>query len=466
MSRFLKSLLLGVAVALTSIPAAVADDAKTAELEQKVKALEQALADLRARSGDTPEIDEIRRQIEVLTQEIENLRIGDAAPSADATAGGKYGLAPSASKVYGVKRGVSIGGYGEMIYENPDSTREDGTASGRTDQLDFARAILYFGYKFNDRILFNSEIEYEHATTGEGDEEKGEVSVEFAYLDFLFRDAINVRTGLMLVPMGFVNEMHEGPTFLGAKRPQVENRIIPTTWRENGVGVFGEAGKVSYRAYLVTGLDAIEGSSSGAEGFQASGIRDGRSGGSQSPAEDFALTGRLDVKPVAGLTLGGAFFAGNAGQGETDAEGSIDAKTTLVDLHAEYRWRGLQTRLLWVKTSIDDAARINAAQGLTGAGSVGERQYGMYAEAGYDVLAHRDGTKQALIPFVRYERFNTQDRVPEGFTADPANDVTVTTVGASWKPIPNIAIKLDWNKFENEARTGVDQVNLAVGYLF
>jgi hypothetical protein len=464
MSRLLK--IAALAAALVLAPAAWAEDARTAELERKVKALEQSLAELKARSGGSPEVAELQRQIEVLTQEIENLKIGDAAPAADASSGGKFGLAPAASKVYGVKRGVSVGGYGEMIYENPDATREDGTPSGRTAQLDFTRAIVYFGYKFNDRIVFNSEIEYEHATTGEGDEEKGEVSVEFAYLDFLFRDAINVRTGLMLVPMGFVNEMHEGPTFLGAKRPLVETRVIPTTWRENGVGVFGEAGKLSYRAYLVTGLDAIEGSSSGAEGFQASGIRDGRSGGSQSPAEDFALTGRLDVKPLAGLVLGGSFFSGNAGQGESDAQGTVDARTTLVDFHAEYRWRGLQTRLLWARTSIGDVARINAAQGFTGDDSVGERQYGWYAEIGYDVLSGRDGTKQALIPFVRHERLNTQDRVPEGFQANPANDVTLTTLGASWKPIPNVAIKLDWNRFENEARTGVDQLNLAVGYLF
>ena len=464
MSRFLKIVVLGAALLLGG--AVRADEAKTAELERKVKALEQSLTELRVRSGETPEVAELRRQIEVLTQEIENLKIGDAAPPADADAGGRFGLAPAASKVYGVKRGVAVGGYGEMIYENPDATTEDGAPSGRTAQLDFTRAIVYFGYKFNDRILFNSEIEYEHATTGEGDEEKGEVSVEFAYLDFLFRDALNVRTGLMLVPMGFINERHEGPTFLGAKRPLVENRIIPTTWRENGVGIFGETDKLSYRAYLVTGLDAIEGTSSGAGGFQASGIRDGRSSGSNSPAEDFALTGRLDVKPLAGLLLGGSFFTGNAGQGVEDAEGTIDATTTLFDLHAEYRWRGLQTRLLWAQTSIDDVARINVAQGLAGDDSIGERQYGGYAEVGYDVLSHREGTQHAFIPFVRYERLNTQDRVPEGFTANPANDVTLTTIGASWKPIPNIAVKIDWNKFENEARTGVDQLNLAVGYLF
>src|SRR4030095_768336 len=103
---------------------------------------------------------------------------------------------------------------------------------------------------------FNSEIEYEHATTGEGDEEKGEVSVEFAYLDYLIRPEVNVRAGLVLIPVGFINELHEPPVFLGARRPEVEDRIIPTTWRELGAGVFGDAGPITYRAYVVNGLDS------------------------------------------------------------------------------------------------------------------------------------------------------------------------------------------------------------------
>ena len=66
-------------------------------------------------------------------------------------------------------------------------------------------AVLYFGYKFNDRFLFNSEIEFEHGST----EDDGEVSVEFAYLDYLWRKPLNVRAGLLLLPLGFVNELHE-----------------------------------------------------------------------------------------------------------------------------------------------------------------------------------------------------------------------------------------------------------------
>lgn len=462
MPRFPKSILLCLAVVLALAPAAIADDAKTAELEQKVKALEQAIADLRARSGDTPEVAEIKRQVEVLTQEIENLKIGDAAPSIDATAVGKFGLAPSASKVYGVKRGVSIGGYGEMLYENFDNEREDGAPANKKDQVDFLRAIVYFGYKFNDRILFNSEIEFEHGSSGKN----GEVSVEFAYLDFLLRDAFNVRAGLVLVPMGFINELHESPVFLGARRPYVEQQIIPTTWRENGAGIFGESGKVSYRAYVVTGLAAFADTASKAAGFSATGIRDGRSSGSRSASEDFAIVGRVDFRPAGGLLLGASAYTGGSDQGTKTALGEpIDANVTILEGHAEYRWRGLQARALYATTSIDDVAEINAVKELVGAASVGEEQYGWYGEVGYDVLAGGD-TRHALIPYLRYERYDTQDKVPVGFAANPANDVTVTTLGASWKPIPNIAIKLDWNQIENEARTGVDQINLAVGYLF
>src|SRR3989442_15255685 len=100
-----------------------------------------------------------------------------------------------------------------MIYENHDKSE--------ADTADLLRAVLYVGYKFSDRILFNSELEVEHATTGEGDEEKGEVSAEFAYLDFKPWKRVGLRAGLLLLPMGFTNELHEAPVFHGARRPAV-----------------------------------------------------------------------------------------------------------------------------------------------------------------------------------------------------------------------------------------------------
>ena len=105
----------------------------------------------------------------------------------------------------------------------------------RPTRLDFLRAILYAGYRFNDKFLFNSEIEVEHAN---------EIWVEFAYLDYLVNDNLTVRGGMLLLPLGLVNEFHEPTVFLGAKRPDTEQRILPTTWRENGAGVLGSAGMV------------------------------------------------------------------------------------------------------------------------------------------------------------------------------------------------------------------------------
>jgi len=462
-SRATLALALAAAMGLAVAPAAATDEPDRAvkALEQRIAELEAALADLKADDSADPRIAELERAVEVLGREIESLRVGDA-ESARAQDTRSLGLGPAAAKVYRVDRGVSIGGYGEMLYESFDSTREDGTPSGATDQLDFLRAIVYLGYKFNDRIVFNSEIEFEHASTGKD----GEVSVEFAYLDFLVRDEFNVRAGMFLAPLGFVNELHEAPVFLGTERPLVEQRIIPSTWRENGVGVFGESGVVSYRAYVGSGLTAVSGTPGGASGYSAGGVRGGRQSGSKSAVEDLGMFGRLDVEPVRGLTFGVSAFTGDTGQGAVDSGGvAIGGRTTIWDAHVDWRWRALQVRALYAATSIDDVARINDAQGLSGNGSVGESQYGWYGEVGYDVLAGRS-SGQSLVPYLRYERVDTQETVPAGFASNPANDVTVTTVGVAWKPIVNVVVKADFNRFENEAETGVDQFNVALGYLF
>src|SRR5262245_48594759 len=90
---------------------------------------------------------DLERKVDALTQEIESLKLGAVADTAVQTP--RTGLGPGASKVYGA-RGVSIGGYGEMLLENFDRTREDDALSGARDRLDFLRAVFYLGYKFND----------------------------------------------------------------------------------------------------------------------------------------------------------------------------------------------------------------------------------------------------------------------------------------------------------------------------
>ncbi len=426
------------------------------EAERRVRALERQLAELQEQlKAQTGRNQELERRIALLAEQITDLEAGDLEPEAEMKGEGGRGLGPAASKVYSLRQGVSLGGYGEMLYENFRSSDESGAPVSRTDQLDFLRLILYAGYKFNDRIVFNSEIEFEHASTGA----KGEAAVEFAYLDFLLKESLNIRAGMVLMPIGFVNELHEPPVFLGARRPYLEKSLIPTTWRENGAGVYGEQGPFSWRAYVTTALSSVGGVSGDASGFRAGGIRGGRSDGSKSAAEDLALSGRLDWSPAPGLLLGGSFYTGDSGQGAVAPGGeTIGGRTTLVDVHGEYRRNGWRVRGLWVDTDVDDVDAINRFQGLTGDQSVGSSQGGWYGEVGYEV--------GSFIPYARYESFGTQKSVPAGYSRNPAMERTVTTIGVAWKPIPQVVVKADWNDLSNEAGTGVDQFNLALGFLF
>uniref|UniRef100_UPI000B357AED hypothetical protein n=1 Tax=Crenothrix polyspora TaxID=360316 RepID=UPI000B357AED len=251
------------------------------------------------------DVKNLEHKTNVLSQEVEKLRTNLAIPE-EAKYKSTYGLGPAASKVYQVGRGLSIGGYGQASYQ-----ARVGDKGSDSDNADLERIVLYAGYKFTDHILFNSELEFEHGSTGEGSEEKGEVSVEFAALDFFLDPMANIRAGLVLMPMGFINTIHEPPFYFGNNRPEVEQRIIPSTWREVGVGLFGELlPNLTYTTYVVNGLNAKE--------FGSDGIREGRGGGSDAKAESFGYIARVDYAPpqVPGLSVGGSAYVGNSGQNQ------------------------------------------------------------------------------------------------------------------------------------------------------
>lgn len=416
-----------------------------------VLALAAAALSAPARAQETPaNYDELRRRIDVLAEEINRFKTGETQTSAGEP--GRFGFAPSASKIYRTDKGLSIGGYGESLYQRKDNARDDGSASGTSgqDSWDALRAVFYTGYKFNDRFLVNTEIEFEHGNTKAG----GEAGIEFAYVDAFVTPAANLRAGLLLLPMGFQNELHEPTVFLGARRTETENAILPSTWRENGVGVFGDVGPVSYRTYLVNGLQAT--------GFTASGIRGGRQKGTEAKADAFASVTRIDWQLAPGALLGASGYLGKSGQGS-----GLNVGTKIAELHAELRFMGLELRALGAQAWLDDVAALNASLStpLTGSNSIGSKMFGGYLQAGYDVFT-LIGMKGSLIPFVRWEKLNTQAEVPTGYSSSPSNNRTVFTLGANYLPIDSVVVKLDWQNLGNEAGTAIDQLNFAVGYAF
>lgn len=452
-----KCLILVVLFLLPIAAGAQSSDDRVDQLQKEIEKLKAEIAEMKTEGSGDGKAAELERRLDVLAQEIERLKIGEAADTATTGETGEYGFGPAASKIYRTERGLSIGGYGELLYQNFDGDRDDDAPSGKTDTFDLLRGVLYFGYKFNDRWLLNTEVEYEHAGS--------EVSVEFAYIDYLWRPQANLRGGLLLIPMGFLNELHEPTVFLGARRPDIEQAIIPTTWRENGFGLFGDVGPVTYRTYIVNGFRGA--------GFTAGGLRGGRQKGNQAKAEDFAWVGRLDFTGVPGLLVGGSAYIGDSGQDLKTAGGSsigsIGVGTQIVEGHLDWRWRGLELRAMAVQAELDDVADLNQALKLTGSQSVGERLTGQYVQVGYDVLAGMGAGEQAFIPYGRWETYNTQDEVPSGFSANPANDVEVLTLGFAYKPIDQIVIKVDHQNYDNEAPgagTGTDQFNVLLGWIF
>ena len=405
------------------------------------------------------EIAELRRQLDVVLGELDRMRTQLVVPEEEELKS-SYGLGPAASRVYGARQGLSLGGYMEAVYRN----RSFDSDNSSRDTADALRTVLYVGYKFTDKLVFNTELEFEHAGTGGG----GDTSVEFAALDYLMRPELSFRGGLLLIPMGFVNEVHEPPFYYGTQRPEPERSIIPSTWRENGAGVFGQLGEtLSYRSYLVNGLEA--------SGFSSSGLRGGRQKGSRANAEDLSGVFRIDWDATPGLRIGGSYYYGNSGQEERlDAGGAAvklpDVPTQIWELHTDYYRGPLHLRALWTQAYLGDARELNNAFLLADPARtswVAKDLIGGYAELGYDLMQWlRPGAEPELIPFFRFEYVDPQHGMPSGFMRDRSKPRRLWIPGIHYKPHPQIVLKLDYRHIDSWDGNAGDEISVGMGLVF
>ncbi len=328
---------------------------------------------------------------------------------------------------------------------------------GEPFQPDFHRFVLLFGHSFSDRIKFWSELELEHALV-EGQEQSGEVALEQAYLDFLIKPYFNIRAGMVLTPIGIVNERHEPPSFNGVERPFVETTIIPTTWRELGFGFTGDLGRgFRYRVYLASALDASR--------FDAeNGIAEGRVNGFDASFRNPAKAGRLEYVGVRRLALGASFYSGHSGFRTPD----LNPLVSIGELDGRYRFRRFDLRGLFVHTWISQAAELNRrGQALSGVNpNVASAMRGYYLEPGAHVLPR--SFAHDLVLFARYEKYNTQHRMPAGYTRLPQFDRHSWVIGATYKPHPDVVVKFDYavNRSASRVVQIADGINVGVGWWF
>ncbi len=326
-------------------------------------------------------------------------------------------------------------------------------------EADLHRFVLMVGHSFSGRIKFWSEVEVEHALV-EGEDEGGEVAIEQAYIDLLLHRRLNVRAGMVLIPVGIINERHEPPTFHGVERTFVDTVIVPTTWRDVGVGLFGDLGRgVTFKAYVTPGLDAT--------GFTAAeGIADGRQQGSHADASAPAMTGRLEWRR-GGLTAGASGWLGGTGFGL--ARIAVDAPTVGVgSLDARFRQGRHELRGQWSMVSISDAAELNQAlQARSGINpNIASRLLGAYAEGATRISPN--AWTHELVSFIRYELFDTQNRMPSGYIPLEHLQRSALTGGLTYFPDPDVAFKFDLGKEYNQSSVvrAPWRVNAGVGWWF
>jgi len=376
----------------------------------------------------------VEDKIELLQQEIETLK--DQVAQSD-TKNHSSGIQSFVDR-------TTIGGYGNLNYNN-----YSGGATAN-DKIDLQRFVLFFGHKFNDAVSFKSELEIEHAVASSDD--AGEAEVEQAYLDFHFNDKVNAKVGLFLIPMGMLNESHEPPTFFGVERNEVETRIIPTTFREAGIGVYGEVlPSLNYQLNLTTTFNIKK--------FDDPlfGIASAHQEGQLADAEDFAVSGALNYTGITGLLVGSAIYTGNTGQGD-HAIGN--ARLTLWDVHTRYQVGRLDMRALYAHGHLDDAANIKTVTGF----DAPESFYGWFTEAAYHVWKSGD---MDFAPFVRYESYDTQAKLPAGSFRVVGSQNRVWTVGASYWPDAQVVFKADYQTYDRQDDDKGDRrVNLGMGYMF
>lgn len=347
-------------------------------------------------------------------------------------------------------KAVTIGAYGEVTYNQPE---------GDNGELDVQRLVLLVGYKFNDKTQFVTEIELEHVE---------EVFVEQAFVNYAVGDNISLRGGLMLVPMGIVNEFHEPTTFNGTERPAVDNVIVPTTWREIGVGVTGRFpdASIGYQAYIFNGFKSTASDGEdGVTGFLkgSNGLRGGRQKAIKSTVDSPTFSTKLEYYGLPGLRLGLSGYYGQT-QAADDVEQLDGANIgiSMVGLDARYGMRKFTARGQFIYAALSDTEAYNT---LTGK-DLGSAMMGYYGEVGYNLLPL--SADQRLVAFARYENYDTHADTDGGLVRNDAFNRTDITTGLSYHISPGVVVKGDYQFRSNELENSdVDnRLNFGLGVWF
>ena len=325
---------------------------------------------------------------------------------------------------------TKLGGYGELHLNLGDK-----------EVIDFHRWVLFLTHRFNDRVKLFTELELEHSLSGDG--QPGEVELEQAYVEFALEQGWDVKVGQFLLPIGFLNEVHEPETFFGVERNNVEKNIIPTTWWEAGLAATkrfdnGLSFDVGFHSALSVSTDPAS--------SNAYRIRSGRQKVAEADASEWAATARVKYSGIQGLDV--TAFANY--QSDISSDNAENNAALLLGGSLAYQNGGFGVKALLAHWDIDGASY--AANGA-------DSQWGYYVEPSY---SWQLGGDRKIGVFGRYSRYSYARSVRN----TRGGKFDEYTLGLNYWPVDNVVLKADYTLIDKDGGNDDETFNFGMGYSF
>lgn len=387
---------------------------------------------------------------------------------------------------------LTIGGYGEAVmsrmfysdnykrYTNADLYRH----AKSHGHFDLPHMVVYLGYDFGRGWTMGTEIEFEHGgaevaveieeeETGEYEtevERGGEVALEQFWIQKSWGRALNLRMGHIIVPVGATNQHHLPTEFFTVYRPEGESTIMPCTWHQTGVSLWGRLGAWRYEAQLLAGLEA-----------DLFGAKDWVHGGAASPyefdvANSYAGAVRVDNYAVPGLRVGLSAYYGQTAANSLKRYKYDGVKGGLfigaIDFHYDAH--------NWVVRGAVDYGHLTDSEAITAANktlgktsvspqtSVASDAIAVGVEAGYDVLsqvAAQRAKGRRLYAFARYDYYDSMLKTQGSVVDNPCWSRQKLTLGLNYMPMKEIVVKGEWsNRFLKRQFNNEPTVSIGIAY--
>jgi hypothetical protein len=356
-----------------------------------------------------------------------------------------------------------VGGYMDIQYRAQRKASIENGYGGGTNGFDQQRFVPFIYADITEHVKFASELEIEHGIRETSD---NEISLEFAHIDYLVNEPVNIRAGILLIPIGKFNLLHDSPLNDLTDRPLVSQFLIPTTMSETGAGFYGtfypgRTSKLDYEFYVTTGPCGYNNDGSPRVN-EASGTKNSRQ--RKCPSDDGfdinngkAVSGRVAFSPMLGVEVAGSSYYGNQSPTSYNPLSITALDWTLqrgpFEVIGEAAWayaRGNSRAIPGNQIGFTPGSLLTGMGGNSGPGIPPQRMMGYYIQGNYHFMPafltklspRRFGEGSTFTAVIRYDRVDTNLDNSNG--TGGFGNLEQISFGLNYRPIEDTVFKISY----------------------